>query len=129
MGNLDGGAIGQFSVRRHVGLYEDGRNLRIDADREVDAGQFPGLRREHFRILRQRKRVEIHDTKKTFVFALQRDPIPQRAEIISQMHIAGWLGSAKNSFHLISTNQKDLNRNGHDHTENHPKDASEHCQD
>ena len=120
---------GQLSMCRHVGLYEDGRDLRVNANREIDVGQFPGFCRQHLWILRHRDRVKIDDTKKAFILALQCDPIPQRAEIVSQMYVPGWLGSAKNSFHLKGANQKDFNRNRHDHTEDHSKDAGEHCQD
>src|SRR6266550_1061568 len=102
----------QLSMCRHVGLYEDSRNFRVNADGEIDAGQFPGLRREHFRILRQGDRVEIDDAKKAFVLALQRNPVPQRAEIISQMHVAGWLSTAEDSFsHAVLIESRPLLRN------------------
>src|SRR5258708_3926328 len=119
----------QLSMCRHVGLYEDRRNLRVNADREIDVGQFPGLGREHFRILRQSDGVEIDDAKETLVFPLQRDPIPQRAEIISQMNVAGWLSAAEDSFHLVSAYQKDFDRNRQYDTENHSENAGKHCQD
>src|SRR5206468_10599261 len=44
-------------------------------------------------------RVKIDDAKQTFVLVLQRHPVAQRAEIISQMHIAGGLSAAEDSFH------------------------------
>ena len=42
--------------------------------------------------------MQIHDTKETFVLVLQRNPVAQRAQIVSEMHVACWLRTTKNSF-------------------------------
>src|SRR5438132_8494512 len=83
---------------RNVGLHKDRRHFRIDSDGEINASQFSGLHNEHFWILRHCDRVEIYDTEKAFVLALQGHPIAQRPEIISQMHVAGRLSPTENSF-------------------------------
>ncbi|MDX6306783.1 MAG: hypothetical protein QOI77_3752, partial [Blastocatellia bacterium] len=60
-------------------------------------------------------------------FALQRDPIPQSAEIIPQMHVAGWLSSAKNSFHLtLNTDEQNRLGNRQHHPEDHSEDTRKH---
>ena len=43
--------------------------------------------------------MEIDDAKDAFVFALQSHPIAQRAEIVSEMYVAGGLCAAKDSLH------------------------------
>ncbi len=42
--------------------------------------------------------MKIDDAEKTFVFALQRDPIFQRAEIIADVQVAGRLRAAEDAF-------------------------------
>ncbi len=44
---------------------------------------------QFFRLLRQRDGVQVDDAEKVFVLVLQFDPVDQRAEIISDMQIAG----------------------------------------
>ena len=67
---------------------------------EIDAGQLPGLGRQDLGDLRHCDGVQIDDAEEALVLTLQRHPVAQRAEIISQMNVAGWLGAAEDSFHF-----------------------------
>ena len=82
----------------HVGLDKDRRFFRIDAGREIDAGEVERFLPQHFRVLRQRDRVEVDDAVKAFVFVLQGDPVFQCSEIISDVKLPGRLGAAENAF-------------------------------
>jgi hypothetical protein len=41
--------------------------------------------------------VQVYDTKETFVFVLQRNPVAQRAEVVAEVNVSGGLRAAKNS--------------------------------
>src|SRR3989442_10791798 len=82
---------------RDIRLHEDRRNIWIYSHGEINPREFPGLRGQNLRLLREGDRVKIHDAEKTFVLALQRHPIAQRAEVIPKMNIAGRLRTAEDS--------------------------------
>ena len=90
----------QLSVRGHIRLHKHGRNIRINANGKIDSRELTRFCGEHLRILRQRDGVKIYDTEKTLIVTLERHPITQSAEIISQMNVAGRLRAAEDSFHL-----------------------------
>src|SRR6185436_2069976 len=77
----------------------DCRDIRIDSDRQINSAKLASFRSQHLRILRHGNRMQVHNAEKTFVVVLQRHPIAQRPEIVSQMNVAGWLCATKNSFH------------------------------
>ena len=73
---------GQFGVRGHVALHEDGALRRVDAQRQV-------LRRRHQRALAQRGRVlrdgdgvQVDDAEERVVVVLQRHPLLDRAQAL-----------------------------------------------
>jgi hypothetical protein len=82
----------------NVGLDEDRRFFRIDPGGEIDTGEIQCFLPENFWILWQRYRVEIYDAVKAFVFFLQGDPVFQSSKIISDVKLAGGLGTAENAF-------------------------------
>src|ERR1051325_968672 len=82
----------------YVRLNKNCRDVRIDSYSEINARQLTRFRGEHLWVLRQRDRVQIYYAEEALVFVLQRDPVAQRAEIISQVNVAGGLRAAKNSF-------------------------------
>jgi hypothetical protein len=89
---------GQFRVGRNIRLHKNRRHVGIDADGDIDARQFTCLGRQDFRILREGDGVQVHDAEKTLVIVLQRDPVAQRAQVISQMNVTRGLGATKDSF-------------------------------
>src|SRR6185369_15225197 len=85
-------------------LNEDCRHLRIDSNSQIDPREVSGFLCEQRRVLRQSDRVQVHDTKEAFVLVLERDPVSQRAQIVSEMDVACWLRATKNSFrHVFKT--------------------------
>src|SRR5215510_10078695 len=72
--------------------------MAVDSDSQVDPRKISGFLCQQRRVLRQSDRVQVYDTKETFVFVLQRNPVAQRAEIVSEMDVACWLRATKDSF-------------------------------
>src|SRR2546427_959721 len=89
----------QLGVLRNVSLHEDCRELGIYSHCQIDTREFSCFLSEQSWILWDCDRVKINYAEEAFVFVLQGNPIAQRAQIISQMYISGWLCTAKDSLH------------------------------
>ena len=70
----------------------------IDPGRKINTCEIERLLPKHFRVLRQRYRVQIDDAVKALVLVLKRDPIFERPQVIADMQIPRRLSAAKNTF-------------------------------
>src|SRR6185312_2624606 len=80
----------------------DDATLGIDAGGDIRRRDLARRLAQLVGILRLGQRVQIDDTEDAVVIVLQRDPVADRAEIITEMQIAGRLDAGKNSVHGAS---------------------------
>ena len=89
---------GEFRVRRHMALHEQGRARRIDARRDIAGRDFAGgagqLRR--FDAICG-DGVEIHHAEEALIVLLHPDPIADRTEIVAEMEISGRLDAGQDA--------------------------------
>ena len=93
-------SLGMFRVLLNIRLDKDRRFLWVDSRREINSGKVEGFLTQRFRVLRQRDRVQIYDAVQRLVVVLQRDPILERTEIITDVKFPGRLRTAENAFFL-----------------------------
>ena len=83
---------------RQIGLHQDRRDFRINSDGEVNARQFACFLSERLWILRDGDSVQVDDTEKAFVLALQGYPVAQCPQVITEVNVSGGLDAAENPF-------------------------------
>ena len=80
------------------GLHDHARYLRVDAGGQEKGGGVADLREQLFGVLIHGDGVQIDDAVDAFVLVLHTHPILERAEIIADVEIAGWLDARKDSW-------------------------------
>ncbi len=95
---------GELGVLRHRRLHHDRGLLRIDARGQKQRGDLQDLGAQLGRLLINRDGVQIDDAEDALVVVLDLDPVLQRAQIISDVQIAGRLNAGEDAcFHVEST--------------------------
>src|SRR5882724_1901356 len=73
--------------------------------------------------------MKIYNAEEAFIVTLERYPIAQGTEIISQMNVTGRLRATEDSFHSnLRTYEQDPDGNRHHHAKDDAKHARKHCQ-
>src|SRR5262249_12547440 len=93
---------GKLRMLVDLALVEDDVSFRINSGGEIGGGHFARVVREPLRTAPNRyrlgQRMEIDDAIDAGIPLLQRDELHDRAEIVAEMQITGWLNPGKNQF-------------------------------
>jgi hypothetical protein len=82
-----------------VALHEHRRDVGVEADREHHRGQFQRRLADHPGRVTDRERVQIDDAVEDIRIVLSQHPVAEGAEVVPQLHLAGWLDTRQHSGH------------------------------
>ena len=88
---------GELGVRRHLGLVEEDRALRVEAAGDVGRGQLAGGLAQLLRVLPDGDRVQVDDAVDRLMAVLHRAQAAERAEIVAERQVARRLDAGKDA--------------------------------
>ena len=95
---------GQFRMLGHMGLNKNGALFRVQTTGDELGIELQGLPAERRRVLSDGDGVLIRDTVKGVIVLLQRNPVAQGAQIVSQGNLSAGLCGAENNLFLVFHN-------------------------
>ena len=89
----------QLGVLGHVALDEDGGDVGVEADRVQRRRQLERLLADDPGLLGHGQGVEVDDPVEGVARVLPDDPVPQRAEVVAEVDLAGGLDAGQDPGH------------------------------
>ena len=89
----------QLAVLDDVALHEHGGDVGVEPDGEQHRRQLRRALADHARLLGDGEGVEVDDPVERVGLVLAGDPVPQRAQVVAQMDVAGRLDAREHAGH------------------------------
>ena len=90
---------GKLRVCRHLALIEEDAALGIDARGDIGGRDLAGARAQLGGLLPLGDGMQVDDAEDARVIVLQPHPVPDRAQVVAEMQIAGGLDAREDAVH------------------------------